>query len=86
MEYVVDNRGEVVADILRFECMAEDVTRYFGLREWHEHLNKSRYPALRAEVLFTKETRVWIERWFAADFEYFGFTFDSAATLNFWAN
>lgn len=85
LDYITDNSGNVAADVIRFEHLATDIEKYFGITDWDYHENRTLYPSLRSEELFTRETQGWIERWFATDFDFFGFTFYSAATRNFWA-
>ncbi len=85
-DYVVDAAGNVAADLLRQECMDQDVPNYFGLSSPVKRRNVTRRTgASDWRSLYTDKTIQLVADWYAADIDTFGFDFDTPATRNIWA-
>jgi hypothetical protein len=79
LEWLEDENHQVVCDCLRFEHLASDLDSYFGekLRLPHKGPKSGDY-----RPLYTDALAEIVAKRFARDIEYFGFTFDGAATRN----
>lgn len=85
-DYVVDESGNIAADLLRQECLDQDAMSYFRISA----------PPRRRNVTSSKNKADWrsfysdktiqiVADWYAADIETFGFEFDTPATRNVWS-
>ncbi len=81
LEWLRDETGTVVCDCLRMEQLPEDLRTYLGrpIRLRRKNETRSRYDY---RVMYTDELREIVAETFRDDIEYFGFTFDGAATRN----
>ena len=81
LEWIRDEKENVVCDCLRLECINEDLSSYF--REPivlpHKNATKVQYDY---RSIYTDELAEIIAVKFKEDIAYFGFSFDSAATKN----
>ncbi|MEO1704965.1 MAG: sulfotransferase family 2 domain-containing protein [Pseudomonadota bacterium] len=85
VDYVTDTNGTLKADILRQETLSEEAPRYFGLNRAPRPRNVSQGTRSSYQDFYTPKTIQIVADWYAADIDFFGFDFDSAATRNFTA-
>ncbi|MEM9349598.1 MAG: sulfotransferase family 2 domain-containing protein [Pseudomonadota bacterium] len=78
-DYVRDESGEVVCDILRQEHLGDDIKRYFGVTDLPLR-NRSGKKAAHYREVYTPETRDIVAEIYADDIETFGFDFEGPAT------
>ncbi|PWE32221.1 hypothetical protein DDZ14_10820 [Maritimibacter sp. 55A14] len=81
-DYVTDEAGTVRVDLLRFESLAEDSMRYFGLDQPVRKRNVSTKKRTDYREFYTDRTIQIVADWYAADIEMFGFDFDTPARRN----
>lgn len=81
LEWIRNEENEVVCDCLRLEHLGNDINAYFGepIKIARKNVTKERYDYRQ---MYTDELIETIARTFAEDIEYFGFSFESAATKN----
>ncbi len=79
LAWIRDENGEVVCDCLRFEFLEEDIIEYFGdaIEVPHRNATKQRYDYRK---MYDDELAEIVAEEFKEDVEYFGFSFDGAAT------
>ncbi|GAB4529103.1 MAG: sulfotransferase family 2 domain-containing protein [Roseibium sp.] len=82
LDYVVDEQGNIGADILRQENLSTELQQYLGLRSELERRNISTGSRADYRDLYTERTIRIVADWYAADIERFGFDFDTPATRN----
>lgn len=75
--------SKVKCDVLRYENLQEDVNTYFDTNITLNKDNAGNYNHNYKEY-YTKDQRQKVADWFRLDIEYFGFTFESGATRNYW--
>jgi hypothetical protein len=82
LEWIRDERGEVVCDCLRLEFLTEDISTYFGesIDLPHRNATKTKYDY---RSMYDDDLAEIVANEFREDIEYFGFSFDSAATRGF---
>ena len=70
-------------DVLRYEHIQEDVDMYF---ETHIDLAKDNIGVYNRDYkdYYTEKQKQKVANWFRMDIEHWGFTFESAATRNYW--
>ena len=83
LEYVTDTNGNIQCDILRFEHLNEDVTKYFGLNTEVPVINSSDNKKPYQDY-YTETTQQLVADWYAQDIDFFGFTFNGSATKHIW--
>lgn len=81
-DHVTDESGVIRADILRFEDLESESTRYFNLAAPPPRRNISTAMKSDYRSFYTPRTIQIVADWYAQDIEMFGFDFDSAATCN----
>lgn len=81
LEWARDEENRVVCDCLRLEFLNDDMSDYFGelIRISRKNVTKERYDY---RSLYTDELAEVVGKTFQDDIDYFGFSFDSAATRN----
>lgn len=81
LEWIRDENEKVACDCLRLECLSEDMSDYFGenIILPYKNVTKIEYDYRK---MYTDELAEIIANTFAEDIEYFGFSFDGAATKN----
>ena len=82
MDWVTKNY-KVKCDILRYEHIQEDINSYFGENIELKKENIGVYKKHYSEY-YTEEQKQKIADWFRLEIEYWGFTFESGATKNYW--
>lgn len=83
-DHVTDKDGKLQVDILRLEHLNEDINKYFNLNITLAPLNISNDGKKDYKDFYTPETKQIVADWYAEDIEFFGFTFEGAATKNIW--
>jgi hypothetical protein len=82
LEWIRDERGTVACDCLRLEHLEQDLSAYLGrpvpLRR--RNVTQQRYDY---RSMYTDDLAETVAQVFRDDIDYFGFTFDGAATRNF---
>jgi len=81
-DYVVDERNEIAADILRQENLSGEMQAYLGLGGELERRNISKASGADYRDIYTPETIQVVADWYAADIDRFGFDFDTPASKN----
>ncbi len=95
LEHVVNNDGEVVCDIIRFENLHVDMRKYFNIDldikarnvTTMEGPGKRKKKILRGKSYmeeYTPATTQIVADWYKDDIDYWGFDFDTGATKNYW--
>jgi hypothetical protein len=81
LEWVTDESKQVVCDCLRLEYLDHDLTHYFNetIRPRRKNRTKRSYDYRR---MYTTELAEVVGATFIDDIEYFGFSFEGAATRN----
>lgn len=74
---------KVKCDILRYEHIQSDLDSYF---ETHINLKKENVGVYKKHYTeyYTKEQKEKVADWFRMDISYWGFSFESGATKNYW--
>jgi hypothetical protein len=80
-DYVLDERGNLKVDVLRFEKMEDEILSYFQA-DLRKHKNKSADWQDDYRHLYTAKTKKIVGDWYAKDVELFGFDFESSATTS----
>ena len=75
--------SKVKCDVLRYENLQEDVDAYFNKNITLNKDNVDNYNKDYKEY-YTKEQQKKVADWFRLDIEYWGFTFESGATRNYY--
>lgn len=81
-DYVIDEKGEIAVDILRFESLDSDIKHYFNLKNDHKPRNVTKARNMSLTELYTPKTIQIVADWYKADIEMFGYDFDGGATKN----
>lgn len=84
MDHIVDDKGNVVVDVLRTEFLNHDICEYFGLDEMTSARNVTTGKVPYANIYNSKTIQI-VADWYKKDIDYFGFDFDTAAQKNYWA-
>lgn len=82
-EYVIDDHGRIVCDLLRQEHLTDELAAYFQVKLQVTIVNPTSADDYRR--YYDAETAEIVARWYAADIATFGFQFDTAASRNTWA-
>ena len=97
-DHVINDNGKVVCDILRQENLEDDLRAYFNMPYLNLEKrnltfnpnNPSKYfKVANDEVpdyksIYTERTYEIVADWYKEDIEYWGFSFENAATKNIW--
>lgn len=85
LEYITNEEGKVVCDIMRHENYDEDLRLYLDLPKDFimPKINVGNYNGVYKEI-YTPETIQIVADWHKDDIDYFGFDFDTAATRNYY--
>ena len=75
--------SKVKCDILRYENIQSDLDNYFCTNIDLKKENVGNYKKHYTEY-YTEEQKQRVADWFRLDIEYWGFTFESGATRNYW--
>ncbi|SPH16795.1 hypothetical protein DEA8626_00308 [Defluviimonas aquaemixtae] len=81
-DYVTNERGAVRADILRFEHLRDDATRYFALKAPPRQRNRTARTTLEYRTVYNARTIQIVADWYQRDIELFGFDYDTPARQN----
>jgi len=81
-DYVTDEAGELRVDMLRFEHLADEAVRYFGISAPVRKRNVTAREAFDYRSVYTPKTVQIVADWYREDIERFGFDFDTPATRN----
>lgn len=81
LEWLRDGSGAVACDCLRMEFLEEDLRQYFGrpIKLPRKNATRSTYDY---RSMYTSELAAIVADEFQEDIDYFGFSFDGAATRN----
>lgn len=82
VDYVVDEAGEIAADLLRLEHLDVEAPRYFGLSEPLPRRNRSGARRQSYMDYYDARTIQIVADWYRSDIERFGFDFDTGAIRN----
>ena len=85
LDYVSNEDGKIVCDIMRFEHMDKDVCRYLNIETLGRPRNvtfKSTGVYTNYQKFYTPKTIQIVADWYKDDIDYWGFDFDSTATRN----
>ena len=78
LEWLTDANGTVMCDCLRFESIEHDISDYFGRHVSVRKRNNMKQYDYRK--MYDEETAEIVAKMFRVDIEYFGFSFEGAAT------
>ena len=82
MDHVIDEKGKVACDILRFEHMNEEVSTYFMTMSKVGHNNITGYDQSTYKNYYDDNTIQIVADWYQKDIDQWGFDFDTSATKN----
>ena len=84
LEYITNDEGKVVCDILRYEHYDDDLRLYLDLPKnyYLPETNVGTYDGIYREI-YTPETIQIVADWYSDDISYFGFDFGTTATRNY---
>ena len=82
LDWIV-KQNKVKSDILRYEYITSDLSKYFNADVDLKRENIGVYKDHYTEY-YSDEQRKMVADWFRLDIEHFGFTFESGATRNYW--
>ncbi|TWT89657.1 hypothetical protein Mal64_00360 [Pseudobythopirellula maris] len=82
VDYLVDDSGDMAADVLRQETLGGEARRYFGLDEDLQPRNITTGKLKPYQDFYTPRTLQIVADWYEADLETFGFDFDTGAKKN----
>ncbi len=71
-DYVTDDAGNIVCDIIRFENLNEDLCKYFGLAEMTGPRNVTVYPK---QQIYTNKTIQIVADWYKKDIDTWGYDY-----------
>tara|TARA_R110002096_G_C14422924_1_gene709280 strand:+ start:188 stop:925 length:738 start_codon:yes stop_codon:yes gene_type:complete len=85
LEYITNEEGKVICDILRYEHYDDDLKLYLDLPKnyYVPEINVGTYDGIYREI-YTPKTIQIVAAWYKDDIDYFGFDFGTAATRNYW--
>ena len=86
IDYMKDDNGKVICDVMRFENYEKDINSDLGMPE-NFHIPPRNVTAINPGSymdIYTPKTAQIVADWYKEDIEYFGFKFNSGATKNFW--
>ena len=86
IDYMKDDNGKVICDVMRFENYEEDINSYLSMPK-DFHIPPRNVTAINSGSymdIYTPKTAQIVADWYKEDIEYFGFKFNSGATKNFW--
>ena len=81
-DYVTDKNNNIVHDILRFEHLNHDLTRYFGLKKMSRARNVTSTRDKKIGELYNSKTIQIVADWYQSDIDNFGYDFGSSPTKN----
>lgn len=84
-EYVIDSKGVIKPDILRFEDLNNQLCKYFNIPEMSRARNVTALNEGTYKDIYTPETIQIVADWYKDDIDTFGFDFDTGATKNVWS-
>lgn len=84
-EYVIDEKGVIRPDILRFEDLNNQLCKYFKIPEMSRARNVTALNEGSYKDIYTPETIQIVADWYKDDIDTFGFDFDTGATKNVWS-
>ncbi|GAA0786940.1 hypothetical protein E1180_15990 [Roseibium denhamense] len=82
LDYVVDEKHFIAADILRLEAIDQELPNYLGIDSPLERRNVSSSERAGYQSFYCDRTIQIVADWYAKDIESFGFDFDTSATKN----
>jgi len=82
-EYVINEKNEIVVNVLRTEHLDEDVSKFFGMEFTDRRRNVTGLTD-DWKSLYTPKTIQTVADWHFKDIEEFGFDFDTPATKGLW--
>lgn len=83
-DYVVDDCGKLQCDILRLEHLEEDLMAY-GKWAFPRKRNVTAMTEKPYQNFYDDNSFFIVEEWYKEDIDFFGFSFDSSATKNIFA-
>lgn len=84
LDYVTNERGELVCDMLPFENLDESLCKYFGLLAPPMRYNVTGVGEGKYMDIYNRDTINIIGDWYSRDIEMFGYDFDSGPKKNYW--
>ncbi len=84
-EYLIDEKGTLQPDILRFEDLNRELCNYFKIPEMSRARNVTALNEGTYKDIYNSETIQIVADWYKDDIETFGFDFDTGATKNTWS-
>ncbi len=88
VDYVTDLDGELRCDVLRLEHLPHDLEQYTGVTYYKRHnvsdTGRKMLGIKDYRELYGPEEFDIVADWYEEDIDYFGFSFDGAATKHIW--
>lgn len=83
IDYVKDEHGKVMVDLLRFEDLNAELCRYFKIAKMDRKRNVTRARAgMNKKQIYNKKTIQIVADWYSSDIDFFGYDFDTTAKQN----
>lgn len=83
LDYITNEKREIICDVLRYEKLNEDVNDYFNSNIKMKVANSSDRKDNYLKFYNKKQIEI-VSDWYREDIEKFGFYFDTGATKNYW--
>lgn len=81
-DYLAQEDGSVIPNVLRQEALSDDVKRFFNLSEELERVNVTTGPRVSYKDFYTDKSIQIVADWYADDIATFDFDFDGMARKN----
>jgi hypothetical protein len=82
VDYLTQEDGTLIPNVLRQERLSKEVKEYFRLRYEIDRVNITRGPRLNYRDFYCERTIQIVADWYSSDISKFGFDFDTMASKN----
>lgn len=81
-DYVIDEEGNIAADILRFESLNNDLCKYFNIDSMSKSRNVTSARKNEKVDIYNSKTIQIVADWYKKDIELFGYDYKTGPTRN----
>lgn len=85
-DHVIDDKGIVRCDIIRFEYLNEEIEKYFNIKQMTpaHNITFRSMPKPSYKNIYNEKTIQIVADWYKSDIDLWGFDFDTSATKNYY--